>query len=641
MGVFAFDLETRLICPGLQAPPIAALGFQVDDGQPEIVRAKDPAFRRIVEASLTGGLTWTGHNARFDFACLLSHEPEWVTPIFDLFRADRTTCTLVREKLIRIARGDQREKFDLKTVCEAYELGLPLDKEDPWRLKYGTLEDVPVEQWPEEARAYLHLDAHAAYALHTAQERYAPLLVDQWRQARSALWLYLLSCWGVRTDPEQQARSYAATLADLQAAEALAKAEGLVRANGTKDTKAAKARLEAAYAAQGRPAPKTATNQTSLDFEACEGSGDPVLAAYTNFAQAGTLLGKIDRLKHPLIQAGYDSLKATGRTSCYQGADPKPGQAPSAHGSQMQNPPQLPGVREIVVSRAGSAIVSIDFETDELRKWGQCCKWILGYSRIVDVLNDPARCPHVEMGALLRNMPLPLAYSLKGDERKDLRGMAKGPNFGLPGGMGPARLIDYCRQGYGQTLSMAQAQHACRAWREAWPEAQPYLDHVAKLVGPRGGKATITQFMSGRVRGGVGFCDAANGFFQGLASDAAKAAGWALFEEMYEKKGSPLYGCRPLAYIHDEFLLEIPLSRLHEASARAAEVQIAAAQPWTPDVQVRAAPAAMLRWSKSSGDPVFNARGELIPIECSAKYKGLAPAAWHREWWLENRESAA
>lgn len=632
--IFAFDLETFLIAPGLQAPPIVAIGFQVDDGQPEIVRAKDPAFRRIVESSLTSGATWVGHNARFDFACLMAHEANWITPVFDLFRADRATCTLVREKLIRIARADFRDKFDLRSVCEAHDLGLSIDKEDPWRLKYGTLEDVPVEQWPAEARAYLELDARAAYALWSAQERHSALLKDQFRQARGALWLQLVSCWGVRTDPEQYERSRAATVIELQNAEQIAKAAGLVRKDSTKDTKLAKARLEAAYTAEGRPIPKTAKGQTSLDFEACEGSGDPVLVAYTNYAQAGTLLSKVERLKHPVIQAGYDSLKATGRTSCYQGADPKPGQAPSVHGSQMQNPPQAPGIREIVIARPGFAIVSIDFATFELRTWAQCCLWILRHSRLADVLNDPKRCPHVEMGAVLRNVSVADAYALKGSARKDLRGMAKGPNFGLPGGMGAARLIDYCRQGYGVTLNMQQAQHACRAWRETWPEAQPYLDHVSRLTGPRGGKATITQFRSERVRGGVGFCDASNGFFQGLAADAAKAAGWALAEACYE---GTLRDCRLLAFIHDEFLLEVPLHRLHEAAAEATRIQLAAAQPWVPDVRLEAEPAAMLRWSKAAGDPVFGPGGELIPWECQAGYKGIEPAAWHREWYENNR----
>ena len=200
---------------------------------------------------------------------------------------------------------------------------------------------------------------------------------------------------------------------------------------------------------------------------------------------------------------------------------------------------------------------------------------------------------------------------------KDVRGLAKGPGFGLPGGMGAERLIDYCYTNYGVVISMEEAEAACRVWREIYPEAQPYLDHIKdEVLSSRayGAKGTLVQFVSERVRGGVGYCDGANGLFQALAADAAKAAGYSLAREAYCAISSPFYGSRCLGFCHDEWLYAVRRERLHEAAHRMRDVQVAAAQRYCPDVAITASPAAMYRWSKVAGDPCYR-NGELIPYE--------------------------
>ena len=270
------------------------------------------------------------------------------------------------------------------------------------------------------------------------------------------------------------------------------------------------------------------------------------------------------------------------------------------------------GPRECFVARPGHAIVSVDFDACEMRTWCQICYCVLGYSALRDILNDPKRCPHVEMGASLSSITVEAAYALKGSARKDLRGLAKGPNFGLPGGMGAMRLMDYCRQNYGVILTLEQAQEACRLWRQVYPEAQPYLEWVKDQIGRKyGSKGVISQFVSGRVRGDVGFCDASNGYFQGLAADISKAAGWRLCELAYEYSTSALYGCRPLAFVHDEHLYEVPEDRIHEAGYCMSKAMCDVAMAYCPDVLFTASPAAFRRWSKVAGDPCFGVDGRL------------------------------
>ena len=56
-------------------------------------------------------------------------------------------------------------------------------------------------------------------------------------------------------------------------------------------------------------------------------------------------------------------------------------------------------------------------------------------------------------------------------------------------------------------------------------------------------------FVGNRLRGLCRYTVAANTYFQGLASDASKAALWAVTYECYNVPSSPLYGCRPVIFL--------------------------------------------------------------------------------------------
>lgn len=282
--------------------------------------------------------------------------------------------------------------------------------------------------------------------------------------------------------------------------------------------------------------------------------------------------------------------------------------------------------------------MSVDYDACEMRTWAQCCIWLSESNRsfreagvigkescdLWKILNDPKRCPHVEMGAQIRGMSISDAYALKKLDPaayKALRGVAKGPNFGLPGGMKEARLMDYCRQNYGVVLTMQEAIRAREVWCTIYRESEPYLEAIKDMIGRKfGSRGIIEQYVSHRYRGDVGFTDGANGLFQALAADIAKQAGWRMVMEAYGDPTSPLYGCRPLAFVHDEWLFAIPLDRIHEAGYRMAEIMCKTAMEYCPDLLFTAAPAAMFRWSKSAGDPILDSNGRLQVYEIA---KGL------------------
>ncbi len=638
---FYFDFETHLIQPGCIAPPPVCMVYAHDNEAPSLVHVRDSRFAKTLHDALLSNATMVAHYATFETLVMMAYRPEWTKLIFEKLRKGQIQCTLVREKLIRIGRGDRKEGFGLDKCLEAWNIAIALDKKDYWRARYGMLIDKPIAEWPQEAISYVLGDI-AVRDLYLAQETAGPqYLVDQGNQMRASISLGLTSAWGFATDPVAAAKLVKATEALVVQDEKVILEAGLARYTKkkgvmavTKDKKAAEARLILAYQAMGKEPPRGDITENmeakgiqdgnvKLNDEACNNSGDEVLKSYTRYGQAGTLLSKARRLLHSPIQCSYNVLVATGRTSCRQGDDPKPGEAWSTYGMQTQNLPRVAGVRECFVARPGHAIVSIDFDQFELRTWSQVCINKLGYSDMAVVLRDPTRCPHVEMGALVERVSAKEAYDFKKTDPKrfkQLRQLAKALNFGAPGGLGAARFGDFARGTYGVDVSEDRARELLNMWRNQWREAGKYLDMIGDLVGGRGSKVQLEHVGSKRLRGDVGYCDAANSYFQGLAADAAKGGLVELMYGMYEKGHNDLlYGVRQLAFVHDEVLLEIPLDRLHEAAYAARDAFVGGAQVWVPDVPLTAQPAASLCWTKASSDPTFDSNGRLICYEHQAQ----------------------
>lgn len=181
-------------------------------------------------------------------------------------------------------------------------------------------------------------------------------------------------------------------------------------------------------------------------------------------------------------------------------------------------------------------------------------------------------------------------------------------------------------------------------WLRQWPENKPYFDfvdecckkgmvitaamlarwpHLATVFypGQRLAPGEIMQHVVGRIRGGLEFCEASNGFFQALLAEAAKDAAFQVSRECYDSTyrvpsmlyanskptsyagaQSPLFGSRMILFAHDELICEHPRTIEHDASARVSEVMESMLRYYCPDMikAVRAEPALMLRWSKAA-----------------------------------------
>ena len=540
----AFDTETELIRPGVLAPRLVCLSL-AEGEDAELVHHTN--VRPWVEGLLQGDRLLVGHNVAYDFGVIAAAFPDLLPAIFEAYAADRITDTMLREKLQHLGLGVYRgfDTQDGRRVKLGYSLGeiakrrlrLELEKEGGWRLRYGELRDVPLEQWPEDARDYAITDATATLGVFRDQEaERADLLVDEFRQARAAWWLHLMSAWGLTTDAagvrafaEQVQREYDEIEGELQAA-------GLVRGNGVRDTKAAKLRVCAVCATKGIPTRLTKTGQPTLDADTLENLGDPLLKSYAAISSLKKKLSTdVTLLERGLIQPRFDLL-ATGRTSS---------------SPNVQNLPRAPGVRECFVPRPGFVYAAADYSGFELRTVAQVVLVALGIrSRLAEALNAGFD-PHLELARRILEISYDEAKARIHEDEVDLaRQTGKVGNFGFPGGLGIVRFVHFARKQYGVILTERQAIELKRYWLAAWPE----FDRYFAWVGDQCDEAipTVKQLYSNRVRANVSFTEACNSYFQGLAADAAKAAGFLIARACYVDTSSPLFGSRPCNFVHDE-----------------------------------------------------------------------------------------
>lgn len=395
--------------------------------------------------------------------------------------------------------------------------------------------------------------------------------------------------------------------------------------------------------------PRTEKGGIAYGRDALSESGDEDLINYAAWSEDA----KIANVYVPFLRGGVgvpltlspNVLLVTGRAS-YSGV--------------IQLLPREGGVRECIVARPGKVLVSCDYGGLELATHAQSCLWLVGYSKLAEAINGDIKV-HDAMGARLGGISYEemLARTKAGDKTvKAWRQAAKAANFGFPGGMGAPKLVlqkrkegttaaadgtvykglrfcvlmrgaERCGEvkvtAWGKAGNERSIPPTCKAciecsedlravWFEQWPENRDYF----RLIGDQSDRGWIEQHVSRRIRGGVDFTNAANGYFQSLAADGAKLALYRVSRECYAVPSSALYGAsRVILFAHDELIVEVPEDQAHEAAVRIGDVMVGTMREYTPDVAVTAEPALMRKWFKGA-EPVY-VGDRLIPWEPKAK----------------------
>lgn len=552
--------------------------------------ARPDAAAKALEILLADpGTVLVGANICYDLGVMAHKYPHLLKPIFLAIATRRVIDVQLREMLLLIHSG-QMQDDDVWTATSLAELAkkyLQIDRsadkkgDDIWRLKYHTLDDVPLARWPAQAREYALNDATDTLQVAIAQ---APIdfpvtnidglpattaeggVINECAQMRAWWALYLMGMWGMRVDAKVHEEWGQEIDKALRRAEAIARTAGFLRPDGSINQTVLRTLVEEDCRSRGvepeytPPSSKFPNGQLKIDSDTlklCTATTMP----WENFD------GTIEQVQ-PLVEWGeasfnvrmrstyfdvsalgidhamlYDFLVlvATGRTS---------GRSPN-----MQNPPRLGKFREQFIPRPGMVFCSCDYSALELRTLAQIHLWFMGSSTLAEAFRR-GEDPHEIFGAKLVGMELSAFQAMKKTDKKyykDMRQAAKGGNFGIPGGLGAKTMIDYVRDNYGVDLAKvavisgwsdadldsldkvaradletAYAKHLIRVYKQTWDEAGPYMDMIGKEVEAGLGGFAYVQPVSWRVRGGVGYCNGNNTGFQGLAADGAKEAAWRL-----------------------------------------------------------------------------------------------------------------
>jgi hypothetical protein len=667
--MLAFDTETFLINDGNLAPDLVCISWADSDHNVRLEHAIDgsPVFRALVDYALAKNEPLIGANVAFDMGVMLAHDPSLDDRIWTLYDRGLVRDVLMRQKMIDIAQGCYRSfrkdengktykiEYGLADVVKR-RLGHELSKgEDTWRLRYSELYEVPLSDWPADACQYAKDDALATMAVYQAQEADAALLLDEPARCRTAWMLHLMSCYGIKTNPEAVAAFVQATeqhikeirdvlvnwglvrLEDdvvkethkktktkarkkkITAKEALVialaklaktdkvKARKTTKAKvwGTRDTKAAKDLMVKVCKDKGLPIAETDGGDVSLDDATCKATGDPILCAYADYSS----LAKVVSTDLPILRKGinkpiqtrFEPLLETGRTS-----SSKP---------NIQNIKRLAGMRECFRPRPGHIYVDADYGMLELCTFAQTCLWWFGRSRMADVLNSTEENdPHLAFAAQILGITYQDAKSRRkaGDKEVEQRRLvAKVGNFGFPGGLGAESFVEYAASSYKVNLTVDQARDLKRFWLAQWPEARHYFDHIGKQENENG-RVSLQRFVTGSRRSDMSYTVACNDPFQSLGATAATWAGYDLARACYHQQDHVLFGSRPVNFIHDQYLVEVlDDERAHDRAVAVADIMVAAARRAIPDVTPKVEPLLCRYWSKDA-KAVYK-EGRLVP----------------------------
>ena len=622
MDRFVLDCETWLIAPGRLAPRLVSVAYACDGDLVSIRHRLDDWQTPIRDGLAAREIV--GHNVAFDLAVLITADPSLAPLIWRAYDEGRVRDTMIRAQLVAIALG--RLKFDptigpkggkprwtLAALVERFLGGSVEGKHGPdvWRLRYHELDEVAVSDWPDAARKYALNDVDWTRRLWIRLQRFAEQagfadddVPDEAAQVRGAWSLHLAACWGVRTDGDRVADLERRLRASVAEAHERARALGWIRPTGSKNLAAIRAAVDCAY--MGAP-PLTAKGAISTATAVLAESGDDDLVALAEVAGDEKELSAFVPTLHAgvtrPINPRWNVLVESGRVSC---------SAPN-----LTQQPRRPGVRECYVPRPRYLYATADYSFAELCTLAQICVDWFGSSRLAETINA-GRDPHKATGATILDITyeeMNTRYRSGDPAAVDARQLAKACNFGYPSGLGASVFITYARTTYGLEIEEEQARELKDAFVRAYPEISAYWSKISSMLSAGGGTFTGALVRSKRRRGGLGFPNGCNYYYQGPVADAAKAALYLVTREAMTDPASPLFGSRPVILMHDEIIAEVPEDKASAAAARLADVMIETLSDVCPDVKNSAEPALMRRWYKGAA-PV-RVDGELVPWEPS------------------------
>ena len=656
------DTETKTFSPGNMAPDIVCYSY-TNNYLPQsfgtsklgVLHHNDVSEDTLREM-LSGHLV--GHAFDYDTVCICAAFPyaDFIDEVFEAYARGRIQCTLIREQLLQIWRGNfqgnQEGAYALATLYERY-TKKHLEKEDTYRLRYGELYNVPMNDWPQEAIDYSQMDAIATEAVYRAQDAVVKyhggdpdeIFFNAPEQAANAFALRLMTVWGIVTDAQRvrMAETHV-TLRQNELRKYLLQS-GLLKPKKDGYSRNLKRIRELLIEENGDDVVYTEKGNVSTARDVLESKNDDGdfknkdLQRVAEYVSLEKLLNTYIKILKEGVNTpihAYFGLLETGRRGASKNMQTPPRKAAKIsvgeyveNGKKLFKNTYIVDIRSCYVPRPGYYYVSNDYNSVELRTWSQCLVDLFGIDAVPMAQmyqKDPDADPHTKFGA---EVFLKISYEeglalvksageAKKEGRKlteleqrmkDARQGAKAANFGLPGGLGAEKFVNFAEKTYGYKITPDEGKHIKKNWLKVW-NAKPYFDFIADKVETLG---YIIQHRSNRFRGRIDFCAASNSPFQGLAADGTYHAVFLVARDCYANPKSVLFGSRIVNVLHDEIIIEVPIKNASKAAKRLEEIQNQAMSRFCPDVPIISSPSMMTAWYKDA--PAIYKNGELIPYE--------------------------
>lgn len=620
-----------------------------------------------------------GANTAYDAVLACNEFPWLMAAIFEAYSDGKIVDVLLNQRLIDNAEGkldlwEKKRGYSLASLGMRYggrDRTAQKKAPDAWRLRYVELHDVDIIDWEPAAISYGIEDSDEALRIGMEQiDRHLPLLEDAPRQARAAFALQLMMAWGIRTNADQIDKLYEVSLRIFDDLQQKLGDIGFIRVEGAinpdtgrpwppshlnkehqavvkaymikackehsvpvKITDSGKKLLKKAYVPAeyfdelDKKVLKAHSKFVAIDADACSEAQDDNLRDYALRKKVRKLVETdvpdLRRGVDSVIQPGYNTMVASGRTSCRKNSEYN-----ATNGFQFQNPlrsldffPVGVGVRECFEARPGTLFYDNDITGLEVATVAECCKELVGFSQLGELLLEGVDV-HLWFGSKIAAVFEPekyagLTYAEAVEHRhepwmKRYRAMAKPAIFGLPGGMGVNGFRGFARSGYGIKFTVEQAERLIQLHKDSFPEFVPYFRHIKRIV-PFGQKeGTIHQIYSMRVRMSF-YTSLCNSYFQGLGADAMKNALFEVARACYVPGANDvLYGSRPNGFVHDEIVGETTSDDIviaHNQAVEVANVMEKACNEWLQHYPVRCEAALSRRFCKA--ESVYDTNGYL------------------------------
>jgi hypothetical protein len=492
-GYLAFDTETTVVHLKEEIPRLALASASAGDRDSCLIHPDDVGQFVLAHWDLH----LVCHNAAFDFWAVEDHlrrrgEEEARRAWWEIAEANRLHDSMLLDMLVRLARDDSfPDPRNLAVVTKHY-AGLEVDKEDPYRLRYGEIIGRDWGAVEEGFFRYAIKDAIVTRPTYLAIRRQALALAEEFDRHGSDVLPEAREGFGLLTEAVQVKKAIALAQVtrngmcldrrwlegaegDLRRrlAEAVARtretcptlyktdkngAQVCTRAGAPSrsnkalveqlETVAGQIKQETGVVLSVPLTGKTRKPSTSTRYWEEYAELHPFLGSWVEAEELAKQLQFFTHLRDDRVHPSYTTLVRSGRTSCRE--------------PNVQQIPRDGPLRRAFVASPGHFLLAVDYSFIELRTLAATALHRYGRSDLADVIKAGAD-PHAHTAALMLGVPPGEFLAWKEDERRQeeyarARQAAKAVNFGVPGGLGVASLVGYARRTYGVPLTFDEAK---------------------------------------------------------------------------------------------------------------------------------------------------------------------------------------